>query len=199
MQFRRVLGVASAMVLVLVAALAVLQVRSWRTYETYEYDGVWEADPGWSRSVGASVSSENGYVTVRVRTRLWQGGSRSEPPGWRYTSERPSSNTRLVRANIDRGWAKFQGPMAVGFGEERWFFSIRYTLLWLRVLPLLAPCLLVVARRRRRPVASRCVECGYDLRASRERCPECATSIPEPPGFLFSRVHPAAMLACAAC
>jgi hypothetical protein len=33
-------------------------------------------------------------------------------------------------------------------------------------------------RRRRREAAGRCLECGFDLRASRRRCPECGAGIP---------------------
>jgi hypothetical protein len=53
--------------------------------------------------------------------------------------------------------------------------------------PLVAPLVLVPARMaarrwrsRRRRAQGRCVHCGYDLRASPDRCPECGTIITVP-------------------
>jgi hypothetical protein len=43
------------------------------------------------------------------------------------------------------------------------------------VLPARAAAKLAVRRRRRR--LNRCTRCGYDLRASEGRCPECGTEI----------------------
>lgn len=59
------------------------------------------------------------------------------------------------------------------YGQERF----RYV-----IVPLYAPALLLVMmlvigwnRRLRRKSAGACIACGYDLRASPERCPECGT------------------------
>ncbi|HEY7088039.1 MAG TPA: hypothetical protein VH518_08120 [Tepidisphaeraceae bacterium] len=50
------------------------------------------------------------------------------------------------------------------------------------VLPALWLCLEVprILRRRRRARAGHCLVCGYDLRASPERCPECGTTCTKP-------------------
>lgn len=51
---------------------------------------------------------------------------------------------------------------------------------WAIVLPAGMPPVVWLLRRRRmklRGKAGRCLQCGYDLRASTDRCPECGTPI----------------------
>ncbi|HEV2296466.1 MAG TPA: hypothetical protein VGR35_21660 [Tepidisphaeraceae bacterium] len=46
-------------------------------------------------------------------------------------------------------------------------------------------------RAQRRPCTGRCARCGYDLRATPERCPECG-AVPNPPHNLpLERTGPA--------
>lgn len=58
--------------------------------------------------------------------------------------------------------------------------SVRFPF-WLIILPLLIwPALAVVtgSRRRRRTAALQCFHCGYDMRATPDRCPECGREAP---------------------
>jgi predicted RNA-binding Zn-ribbon protein involved in translation (DUF1610 family) len=56
-------------------------------------------------------------------------------------------------------------------------FAVAY---WLLLLPTLVLPAVVIVRHRRRRLRERnnlCPKCGYDLRASPERCPECGTEV----------------------
>ena len=46
-------------------------------------------------------------------------------------------------------------------------------------LPLARGALFI--RRRRRNREGHCAKCGYDLRATPDRCPECGTATPQKP------------------
>ena len=60
------------------------------------------------------------------------------------------------------------------------------TLMWSHAVPLWTPVLIFAAaswqgslpirRRRKRQKFGLCLECGYDLRGSEDRCPECGTA-----------------------
>jgi hypothetical protein len=53
---------------------------------------------------------------------------------------------------------------------------------WLATIPFLVPPLVIAIgalHRRRRLTTGLCPECGYDLRASPERCPECGRAVPK--------------------
>lgn len=83
-----------------------------------------------------------------------------------------------MKFDVDSAWTtpRFENPGAGGGGLE-WscqshiIFQLPY---WLLFLMSLAPSALLGKRiLRRRPQDGYCVHCGYDLRATPNRCPEC--------------------------
>jgi hypothetical protein len=74
------------------------------------------------------------------------------------------------------GWLGFDLGAGDGTGaiRDKWFTVPHWFLLALAgVVPLRRTATFVMARRRRPQL--RCVTCGYDLRATPDRCPECGS------------------------
>jgi len=55
------------------------------------------------------------------------------------------------------------------------------TLVCLAIVAVIVWIVVPAAGRERRRQQRRCTKCGYDLRASSERCPECGTPVPPEP------------------
>ncbi len=130
-------------------------------------------------SVGLwGVSYFNLSYTIRKYSILYQYAA--ERGGLHYSSQTPIHSFRLdggYRILVGRWW-RLRGPRDF---ETKWVPSIGEDYLF---IPLWIPSVLfsfVFAisytpfhRRRKRKKLGLCLKCGYDLRGSKDRCPECS-------------------------
>lgn len=109
--------------------------------------------------------------------RLWreEEGKPPPPPADRHALARRSrlrqraASAADTLAPPDSGW---------GFGFPAWLaFAVTFALPAARIVPIYR-----TLRRRRLRDAGLCERCGYDLRATTGRCPECGTPAPAAAG-----------------
>lgn len=87
---------------------------------------------------------------------------------------------REVIHPVHRGWERMGFGFARGHTPSIPVVQIIAVPFWFIVtLTAVIPVawLTAVRRRRSRARENRCMNCGYDLRASAERCPECGTAV----------------------
>ena len=176
---RRLFTLAGTASLVLCLAAAVMWLRS-----TWRGDALTVGGP-----LGLVIRSQPGLIIVNVspgaaeNRRGWRHEAWPYPAGWsRWSRQRPRWWHRLGFGH-DVGWTEGQRVDSLVLP---YYFVVS-------VAGVLAGLFLVQRlRARRRPCTGRCPHCGYDLRATPERCPECG-AVPNPPHNLPSERTAAAV------
>jgi hypothetical protein len=174
---RRLLNLLTALSLLLCVAVVGLWVRSY-----WAKDAVWWS-PEPDRSAIIAVSTQGSLVWQHVQSPN-RRGPLVRTAGFGHESGRPE-NWNIRPQWINAGWWELAG---LAYGRSA---SPSYRAHLLR-LPWWFPCLMTAllplarltshARRRSRGQGRVCPVCGYDLRATPGRCPECGREATEPTG-----------------
>jgi hypothetical protein len=128
----------------------------------------------WARSywtLDLCQSFSNGALTFMIiseRGHLYVGQGKQpgwpERTGWHYGYRPASSHATLPAFELDRSSS---------------FVMVDFPIWLPAILFAIAPTYWLLGARRKRAKRRRlglCLHCGYDLRASPDRCPECGTS-----------------------
>ena len=166
---RRLLNLLTAVSLLLCAATVALWVRS---AEVSDMVGLtWGARSVWAKSRAGSVELE-WLSWPPSEVRAWQRfshliaeESKPFPPARGAARSGQAGDGKRFRAYRDR---TARGTPSWGVVFPHWAMALATT-----VVP--AIWLARARGRRRRRHAGLCTRCGYDMRATPDRCPECGT------------------------
>ncbi|MEI8197491.1 MAG: hypothetical protein WCI73_16470 [Phycisphaerae bacterium] len=134
----------------------------------------WELDEPFAWSYERSDYAKNRAIMQQFPA--WWHGDNSwwESIGWRVTSRQ-----RFLGFEVAHGTYIPEFRLQIPTSP----FQLYQVPLWTLILPPLIPPIcwaFAFSRRKRRLRSGLCVTCGYDLRASKTRCPECGSPIPVP-------------------
>jgi hypothetical protein len=160
--WRYILNGLSVLSLVLCVATAGLWARSYRHADSY----YWLPE---SRRV--SINSGGGYVWWDSQLAIWDSVFGPEPEGWTSTAG-ACEIPRCLEGRFGIGWTWTSGRRFAVLGR-RVVVPDGYLVGAFFVLPFTS--LVMRLRRRAATKTGLCFKCGYDLRATPNRCPECGT------------------------
>jgi len=185
---RRWFNVLAALSLLLCMATAALWVRSCRWIDRLDFDITWNVSPKLRGSqvsldsgaghVGFSLSYDciyplSGYTPVpRASKPLHVTHIRWPLPQYAWAGRYPTRNwCGFYTASTETCVAPIMdlnNPISItnSYGVPDWSIIL---------LTALAPAILLRRKLRRKPLPGHCLVCGYDLRATPDRCPECGT------------------------
>ena len=182
---RRLLNLLTALSLLLCVAASGLWVRGRFVEDLWTR---WTTVPGSRGDAGGGpeevqdfVISGNGRLVVGTDRYRWlrQELAGNPAPGWRY-GPRPAGNP--YRSSEWTGWRSrvpvqpyHKSYANVGWSVRSRGVEIHYWLVALLTAVLPASAARGIINRWRRRAPGLCRRCGYDLRATPGRCPECGT------------------------
>ena len=119
------------------------------------------------------------FTSVADLQRQLQSGAKLREFKWKRIANDSQGPAALhftgTRGALGFTYGDYPSSMAPGYYRQ-WVAP-----LWsLMLLPALLPCGWIIAQRRRKRsiLTGLCKVCGYDLRATPDRCPECGTTVP---------------------
>jgi hypothetical protein len=160
--------------------IVVLWFHSYRRYEVLVWGSKYHA-----LSVGATY----GEVSLRhVHLETGDAHVGFSDPGFQHRSA-TAQPTQLGMYASDCSIFWVMGPFSFIVGQQqggdwqtpgsaRWTDHLQELVVpyWFVLVLTLAPTPLMIYRHVKRPRTGHCVKCGYDLRASPDRCPECGAA-----------------------